>query len=142
MPDKISEVLNMDNEPESKENMVVMRQSAGEDLIHAGAGFIDVVNTKFGERPVIHLRPNGAARTEKGQHILIFAGKVMQQLPEEITRYGDVDSKKPQYVAYAGDIPVGSGWLKQGKKLFLSVALNKPVTTDRLTLFPRAPAAE
>ncbi|MFZ2410069.1 MAG: hypothetical protein WAW23_00710 [Candidatus Methanoperedens sp.] len=133
----------MDNEPnENKGNMVVMRQSAGEDLIHVGAGFVDVVTTKFGERPVIHLRPNGAARTEKGQHILIFAGKAMQQLPEEITKYGDVDSKKPQYVAYAGDVPVGSGWLKRGKKSFLSVVLNKPVNSDRLTLFPRAPAAE
>ncbi|MFA4936448.1 MAG: hypothetical protein WC568_11490 [Candidatus Methanoperedens sp.] len=128
----------MDNE--NKENMVVMRQSAGEDLIHAGAGFIDVVTTKFGERPVIHLRPNGAARTEKGQHILIFAGKAMKQLPEEITKFGDVDSKKPQYVAYAGDVPVGSGWLKRGKKAFLSVVLNKPVNSDRMTLFPRAPA--
>lgn len=132
----------MDNEPnENKANMVVMRQSAGEDLIHAGAGFIDVVNTKFGERPVIHLRPNGAARTEKGQHILIFPGKIMGQLPEEITKFGDEDSKKPQYVAYAGDVPVGSGWLKRGKKSFLSVVLNKPVDSDRLTLFPRAPAA-
>ena len=130
----------MDNE--NKSNMVVMRQSVGEDLIHVGAGFIDVVTTKFGERPVIHLRPNGAARTEKGQHILIFAGKAMQNLPDDITRYGDVDSKKPQYVAYAGDVPVGSGWLKQGKKSFLSVVLNKPVDSDRLTLFPRAPAAE
>ncbi len=134
----------MDNEPEnvSKENMVVMRQSVGDDLMHVGAGFVDVVNTKFGERPVIHLRPNGAARTEKDQHILIFPGKEMKQLPENITQFGDVNSRKPQYVAYAGEIPVGSAWLKQGKKLFLSVAINKPVTSDRITLFPRAPVAE
>ncbi|MGB8217370.1 MAG: hypothetical protein WCE94_08720 [Candidatus Methanoperedens sp.] len=132
----------MDNEPESKENMVVMRQSAGDDLMHVGAGFVDIVTTKFGERPVIHLRPNGAARTEKGQHILIFPGKVMEQLPEDFTKFGDVNSKKPQYVAYAGKVPVGSGWLKQGKKAFLSVVLNKAVDGDKLTLFPRAPAAE
>ncbi len=122
--------------------MVVMRQSAGEDLMHVGAGFVDIVKTKFGERPVIHLRPNGAARTEKGQNILIFPGKKMQQLPENITKFGDVNSKKPQYVAYAGDVPVGSAWLKHGKKAFLSMVLNKPVTSDKLTLFPRAPAAE
>lgn len=133
---------NNETENVSKENMVVMRQSAGEDLMHVGAGFVDIVNTKFGERPVIHLRPNGAARTEKGQHILIFPGKVMEQLPDDITKFGDVNSKKPQYVAYAGEVPVGSGWLKQGKKAFLSVVLNKPVTSDKLTLFPRAPAAE
>ncbi len=124
----------------SKENMVVMRQSAGNDLIHAGAGFVDTVNTKFGERPVIHLRPNGAARTEKGQHILVFAGKEMQHLPEDIIVHGDVASKNPQYVVYAGDAPVGSGWLKQGKKEFLSLVLNKSVDSDRLTVFPRAPS--
>ncbi len=120
--------------------MVVMRQSAGDDLIHAGAGFIDTVETKFGERPVIHLRPNGAARTEKGQHILIFAGKEMQHLPQNIIEHGDITSKQPQYVVYAGEAPVGSGWLKHGKKEFLSLVLNKSVTADRLTVFPRAPA--
>ncbi len=125
----------------SKENMVVLRQSAGEDLIHIGAGFIDVVNTKkYGQRPRIRLLPNDAARLEKGQQILVFAGKEMQDLPENITQYGDIDSKKPQYVLFDGKVPVGSGWLNQRNKVYLKLVLNKPLSGGKLAVFPHAPS--
>ena len=112
-------------------NTVVLNSPSpkGQDsgLENLGVGFCDTMTLEGGEKKMtIHL---------------LFPGRG-KALPEELTGHTHAGDRKPGYVMYHKDKPVGSGWLHQGKKLFLVLKMNHsipPVEDEqfKLTVFPR-----
>jgi hypothetical protein len=125
-------------------NTVVLRSPSpkGQDsgLSNLGVGFCDTVTLEGGEKKMtIHLLPEKLIA--KGETMMVFPGRG-RALPEELTGHTKAGDRQPGYVLYHKDRPVGSGWLHQGKKLFLVLKMNHSVPMDegeqfKLTVFPR-----